>query len=443
MIKKESAFQITCYLKDFLGDGVTAANGQEENVERVKNFPISLQDFSMIKPFVKYLGVTKNFADIIESFQVPAGETPAGFRAEFELVEGGCLQVDLKRDIGYGKNSVKRGTGMIFSADCADPYKIKAFGNLIGNITTNPSIIYDRFINNEKANIGHRFTTREQVLRAMSTIVGPGVDVSVELNNPFESDSEILEEAARFREIINPYQLVVKVPHLGPLTKENVGDLLDGRFPLRYDEASVESACRSHDMAMLLYENGYRVNFTLMAESHQTALALQVKPAYINTFMRNRYHYSEKIDAFLKCFEATGDEKHLEELRKFLIASDYLSCRDTDLSLFEVKRKAEWLMKYQGWQTSEGSDGLDQSRHALRELRNSNLPDTRLIICSLDSSMYSMVDRMLMEKEYADMADRVVITADPDYLAGFASSPAVLKYNKSFIAAAASEKSGS
>lgn len=439
MKKKSEAFRVTCFLKDFIENGAVPAAGQEEDYDRVKNFPVDLEDFIRLKPLVKFIGVTKAFQEIVRFFHAGPGETPAGFRAEYELEPGGCLTVDLKRDIGYGKNSEKRPTGMLFSADCADPYKIRAFKSVLANVTTNPSIIYDRFINDEKANVGHRFTTREQVLRELADIVGPGVDISVELNHPFAEEKEVLEEAEKFKEILSPYRLVVKVPHLGPVTSENMGQLLDGTFPLRFNCAATESAFRSHELAAMLADHGYRVNFTLMSEPHQTAMALQVKPSYINTFMRNRYHHSERIDNLLKCYKATEDETYLKNLRTYLIDSYYLSAGDTNMSLFEVKRMGEWLLKYRGWHDHRGEDGLDQARYSLRQLKHSNLPETRLIICSMDGEMYSMVDQMLMEEEFADMADRVIISASPDYLAGFTSSPAVLEYNRSFIAAALQE----
>lgn len=435
MEKKKNAFEIACTVGDLLCGEVAVIPGHEVCFNRVKQFPISFENFMVLSGRVKYLGVTKNFMDIIAFFNTPEGETPAGFRAVYSVKQDGTFLVDLKRDIGYGKNSIKRGTGALFSADCANPYEIKAFKNVIANVTTNPAIIYNTFINNEKGNVGHKFTTREQVMQEIADIVGPGVDISVELNNPFASESEILEEVAQFEEILSPYRLVVKVPHLGPLNQENIGALLDGGFPKRYNTVNVADACRSHDMATMLHEHGYRVNFTLMAEPHQTAMALQAKPAFINTFVRNRYHHNEKIENLLTCYKATEDESYLESLRSYFIAQYYLAEKDRDLSLFEVKRIGEWLLKYRGWQSTD-SDGLDQARHNLRLLRNSNLPDTKLIICSLDTEMYPMVDKMLMEEEFEDMNDRVIITASPDYLAGFTSSPAVLQYNKAFVTAA-------
>lgn len=433
-MKKEKS-NIHCTIGDLLCDDVAVVSGHECFVARTKGFDVEFETFLRISKFVRRVGVTKNFMDIIGYFHTPAEETPAGFRAEYELKKDGTFLIDLKRDICYGKNNVKRGTGVLFSADCANPYEIKAFHNVLANVTTNPAIIYNTFINNAEVNIGHKFTTREQVMREIADIVGPGVDISVELNNPFASESEILEEVAQFEEILSPYRLVVKVPHLGPINPENLPSLLEGGFPTRYNVATAADAFRSHDMAVMLHEHGYRVNFTLMAEPHQTAMALQAKPAFINTFMRNRYHHNEKIQNLLAAYRATEDETYLKSLREYFIAQYYLSEKDRDMSLFEVKRMGERILEYRGWNSTD-SDGLDQARHNLRLLRNSNLPDTKLIICSLDTDMYSLVDKMLAEEEFADMNDRVIITASPSYLAGFTSSPAVLQYNKSFVTAA-------
>jgi hypothetical protein len=394
-----------------------------------------LDTFLKLRDCVTALGVTENFKAIVDYFKTPEGETPAGFCAGYELKSDGLLQVDLKRNINYGKNAEKRATGLLFSADCANPYEIKPFRSLMANITTNPAIIYNTFINDERANVGHLFHTREEVMAEIANVVGSGVDISVELNNPFASESQILEEVAQFEEILSPYRLVVKVPHLGPINQDNSSDLISGTFSKRYNDVEVADACYSHELACMLREHGYRVNFTLMAEPHQTAMALQVKPAFINTFMRNRYHHSEKIDELLKCYHATEEPSYLNQLRTYLIQNYYLSASDKDLELLEVKRTAENLLAYRGWHTTD-TDGLDQARHNLRLIANSNLADTRLIICSLDGDMYSKVDKMLMEPEFQGMNDRVIITASPKYLADFTSSPAVLNYNRNFFKAA-------
>lgn len=427
-------YNVSCRLGEFVAAGANIVPGQESYFKRTENFKLDADTYLKLSPSVKAVGVTKNFMEIVDFFAAPEGETPAGFQPVYQLQGDGALLVDLKRNINYSKNGEKRPTGVLFSADCADPYEIKKFRNLIANVTTNPAIIYNTFINNEKANVGHLFNTREEVMAEIAKIVGPGVDISVELNNPFASEQEILDEVKAFEEILSKYRLVVKVPHLGPINKENSATLLAGGAMPRYDQVDTGSACRSHDLALMLHEHGYRTNFTLMAEPHQTAMALQARPSFINTFVRNRFHHNEKMENLLKCYEATGDESYLQALRSFLVESYNLGSADADMSLFEVKRRAEWMLRYREWDKT--GDGLDQARHNLRLLRHSNLEDTRLIICSLDGEMYSMVDKMLMEDEFADMTDRVIITAAPSYLAGFTSSPAVMQYNKNFFKAA-------
>ena len=186
----------------------------------------------------------------------------------------------------------------------------------------------------------------------------------------------------------------------------------------------------------MLHEHGYRVNFTLMADGYQTAMALQAKPTFINCFMRNRYYHSEKMQELLTCYQVTQNEKHLSELREYLIKNYYLAEKDREMSLFEVKRRAEWELEYRGWNTAEGKDGLDQARDCLRQLAVSNLPDTRLIICSMaGDKMYPLIDRMLIEPEFRDLSERVIISASPSYLCQFTSSPVVLNYNASFAKA--------
>ena len=118
-------------------------------------------------------------------------------------------------------------TGVIYSADSANPYEVAPIACLLGNLTCNPGIVYDLFINNPKANVGGQFTTLKEVMTELGDILGPGVDVSVELENPFEPDFEkILAEIEPYKKILSPYRLVVKVPHMGPVNADNFGQLL-------------------------------------------------------------------------------------------------------------------------------------------------------------------------------------------------------------------------
>lgn len=428
--------QIRVCLSSFMDCGAIAVEKDKPYLKRILNQSFSFEEFARLSNFVKYIGVSSYFREIIDLFSGGNEDLPAGFRLTYSLQSGGLLQADLIRDIGYGKNNEPRPTKVLFSADCCDPYEVADFKNMLANITTNPVIIYDRFLTNPKANVGNRFHTREEVLQEIHRIVGPGVDISVELNNPFASDEEILAEAESFTKLIPKCCLVVKVPHFGPLTAENVHQLGSGSFPLRYNEGTTKSAFRCHDIALMLREHGFRVNFTLMFEPHQIALALQAKPYFINCFVRNRHWFCSEVSALLDSYVASGDERFLEQIRKLMIEKDYLSAKDGDLSLQEVARQACWILSYRNWSRDGVNDGLDEARDALRQLARSNLDESKLIVCSMGGEMYAQLDKMLLEDEFKDMGHRVVISAAPDYFAQFATAPDVLTYNRSFVKAA-------
>ena len=84
------------------------------------------------------------------------------------------------------------------------------------------------------------------------------------------------------------------------------------------------------------------------------------------------------------------------------------------------------LITYRHFEDSQGSDGLDGMRHNLRVLKNCNMKDTRLIVCSIQ----------LAEPEFQDMNHKVVITAEPQYLARFTSTNQVISYQRRFMNAA-------
>ncbi|MCL1818600.1 MAG: transaldolase family protein [Spirochaetaceae bacterium] len=420
--------------------------GEEDYVKRFWEQPISLELYEDIACVAKHIGVTKNFREVIDYFKTPEGETPAGFRVEYEIDAEQVVRADLVRDIGYDKNGQKRATNLLFSADSANPYEVEPIGNLIANLTCNPGIIYDLFINNPKANVGNKFKNRDEVMAEIGRILGPGVDISVELNNPFEKDmNKILEEAARFREMLSPYRVVIKVPHTGPVNAENVNELLTGdkKFSLKYDQGKTEDFVRGHNLALMLRENGYRINFTLMFEPYQTALALQAKPYFINSFIRHRLTQSEEIRRSLDLYETSNDAAFLADLRKFFIEKDYLPSGAGNIDLLEVKKMGHDILAYRGAAQGEagGYDGLDGIRHNLRVLRGANLPETRLIICSMEGhAMYPTIDKMLTEEEFLDMTDKVVITAEPEYISRFASSSQVISYQRRFMNAASGAK---
>ncbi len=414
-----------------------AVRGSEDSVRRVMNKMIARSEYEALKGTVKAIGVTKNFQEVINTFDVPMDETPAGFRIESYLESDGVLLVDLVRDISCDKNGMKRPTKTIFSADSANPYEVAPISALLGNLTCNPGIVYDLFINNPKANVGGKFKTIEEVMTEIGRVLGPGCDISVELNNPFEEDFEkILDECKKFEEILTKYRLVVKVPHMGPVNGSNVSELLTGdkKFSKRYDQPTTEDAFRSHNLALRLREHGYRINYTLMFEPYQTALALQAKPAFINSFVRHRMSQSEQMKNLLAFYDISKDAKHLEDLRTLMLNVDLLSKNEADKDLLKVKLFAEELLKYRKTTEHEGSDGLDSARHSLRMLKQNNLPDTRLIICSMEGSLnYPDIDKMASEPEFADVIDRLVITAEPGYLARFTSASHVVSYQRRFM----------
>ena len=414
--------------------------GEEEYTSRIENLNLSLEEFRSVHSVAEYIGVTPEFKRVIDYFHVPAGETPSGFEIELEVSADRVLRANLRRNISYDKNGQKRPTNLLFSADSANPYEVAPVAKLLSNLTCNPGINYDLFINNPKANVGGVYKTRDEVLAEIGRILGPGCDISVELNDPFnKSDSEILEEAARFRELLSEYRVVIKVPHTGPVNKENVQQLLSGdkRLNARYDDPSVTDAFRGHNLALMLREHGYRVNFTLMFEPAQTALALQARPYFINSFIRHRLVQSKQMARLVQLYHGTGDRTVLEQLRGYMLEKDYLAAGEEDADLLRVLAKAETLLDQRSFYTDQGSDGLDGIRHNLRLLRQTNMDDTRLIICSMEGDYnYYDIDRLLASDEYGDMAHRVVLTAEPKYLARFSSANQVVSYQRRFMNAA-------
>jgi hypothetical protein len=208
-----------------------------------------------------------------------------------------------------------------------------------------------------------------------------------------------------------------------------------------YDRAATADALRGHNLALRLRERGYRINYTLMFEPYQTAMALQAKPYFINSFIRHRASQSARMKRLLDMFELTDDTGHLTELRAFMLENDYLGGNEQDVDLLKVMRLARDIVKYRNVENAEGADGLDAVRHNLRLLRQTNLPDTRLIICSMEGERnYPDIDKLLAEAEFSDVADRVVITAEPHYLARFTSTNQVVSYQRRFMNAAKGQK---
>lgn len=430
-------------LASLLEKNTTVVPGDEGFVRRALHKEISQDEFSLLRTCVRHIGVTERFRDVLRTFPVAENETPAGFEIRYELAPDGLLNIDLKRNISYDKNGEKRPTKFIYSADSANPYEIAPIKDLIGNLTCNPGIIYDLFINNPEANVGHKYHTRDEVMKDIADLLGPGCDISVELNDPFADFSAILEEAQKFREMFSEYRMVIKVPHTGPVNASNVGQLLTGdkKLSTRWNQAATADYLHGHNLALRLQENGFRVNYTLMFEPWQTGMALQAKPYFINSFVRQRYGVTSYINGLLTAYQKTYDERFLKDLRAFMLKWDFLSSKDQDMDLLQVERIARETVAYRKINDPEGFDGLDGVRHNLRMLRNCNLEDTRLIICSIEGSrMYPELDKLMAEEEFRDMTDRIVITTDPAYLAQNTSAPQIVTYQRRFMNAANGEK---
>lgn len=431
---------LICTVSTALNQKVGFVPGEEDYASRILGHEISAElceSIRRVQPAA--FGVTANFKKVIDDFKVAPGETPAGYRVEYSLDGDNVLRADLHRDISYEKNGRKRPTRILFSADSANPYEVEHVKDMISNLTCNPAIIYNLFLNNPKANVGGRFKDRDEVMRAIGDLLGPGCDISVELNDPFgASESELLEEAARFKEILGEHRVIIKVPHTGAVNAENVKELLTGdkKFQRRYNQGNVQDYFRGHNLALMLHEHGYRTNFTLMFEPHQTQLALQAKPTFINSFVMFRQEQSVQMASYVNAYEATRDSLHLKLLRSYMVENDYLSAVEADCDLNFAYDRAKATLHYRGYDKS-GADGLDGIRHNLRALRNANLPDTRLIICNFQSEWcYPAVDRMLMEPEFADMTDRVVVTAPPALLGEYTTNAIVTQFHRRFMNAA-------
>ena len=426
-----------------VGGETQIISSDEGYVRRALHQNISLNEYEFLKKTVRYIGASDRFKDVIDLFKVPEGETPAGFKIEYNMKENQILEIDLVRNISYDKNGKKRPTKFIYSADTANPYEVEPIKNLIGNLTCNPGIIYDLFINNPAANIGNKFKTRNEVMKEIADILGPGCDISVEVNNPFADFNQILEEAEEFREMFSDYRMVIKIPHTGPVNAANVGDLLvgDKRLSTRWNQAATKDYLYGHNLALKMKEHGFRVNYTLMFEPWQTGMALQAKPYFINSFVRQRFGVTTYINGMLTAYQKTYDDRFLQELRNFMIQWDILSKDDQNVDLRLVEKIARETIEYRKINEREGFDGMDGVRHNLRMLRNSNLEDTRLIICSIEGSrMYPELDKLMTEDEFKDMTDRIVITTEPSYLAQNTSAPQIITYQRRFMNAANGEK---
>jgi hypothetical protein len=85
--------EIKLYLRTLLSSHDNKENaasviaGDNEYVDHVVNTPLSADHYSVLKKYVRYIGVTRSFREVIDFFKTPSGETPAGFKIEYELSE--------------------------------------------------------------------------------------------------------------------------------------------------------------------------------------------------------------------------------------------------------------------------------------------------------------------------------------------------------------------
>lgn len=153
--------------------GAPPVRGEDEYVARVARMPIDAALYRELAGTVTHVCVTDEFRAVVDHFGTPSGHTPAGFRVELERHGAGVLRADLVRDISRDVDGVPRPTKVLLSADTANPYELAPIAPLVANLTCNPGIIYDLFINNESANVGHQFHTRDEVMGELGRILGP------------------------------------------------------------------------------------------------------------------------------------------------------------------------------------------------------------------------------------------------------------------------------
>ncbi len=431
------AFELGSPLTTVQSLGLPPVRGEEEHVQRIAGLRVGRAAQEDLATATR-LGVTREFVDVVTYFPTQPGHTPPGFRVELRRTGDGVVLADLVRDIAFGADSEPRPTKLLFSADTANPRALKPVAPLLANLTCDLGLV-DGFLNDAAANGGGEFRTRDEVLSEIGRVLGPGADVCVALENPFDPDfARILDEAEKYREILSRWRVVITVPPTGPVNASNATQLLsgDGRLDRRWSEASPEDAFAGHHLALKLREQGFRVNFTLMFEPHQAQLALQARPSFVTCLVGGRFAQTTRLAQLLARYEATRQEEPLVELRAYLLAHDHLASGDAGCDLADVRATAERLVRYRRFH-SEGDRGLDGVRHNLRALRQANLPETRLIVGSLDGdALYPDLDLMLAEPEFADLVGRVVVTAEPASLAQFASSSHVVSHQRRLLGAA-------
>jgi len=122
--------------------------------------------------------------------------------------------------------------------------------------------------------------------------------------------------------------------------------------------------------------------------------------------------------------------------RDYIVSIDYLTPRDADMDLLDVLERARAVLRNRR-HDAEGADGLDHARQTLRWLRTTNVPEPWLILRSMEGLIaFPDIMRMFTEPEFVDLHHRVLITTEPNYLAGWTSHPQVVSYQRRFMRAA-------
>ena len=103
------------------------------------------------------------------------------------MEKDGVVKVNLVRDISYDKNGILRPTNVLFLPTVRIHMKWN-HQPLISNWPVTRNQFTYLFINNPKANVGNKYKNRDEVMAEIGRVLGPGCDISVELNNPFEQD---------------------------------------------------------------------------------------------------------------------------------------------------------------------------------------------------------------------------------------------------------------
>ncbi len=124
---ERETLEMTGSLQAFIGTdegSIQAIENDARYLDHVLNLTLKIDSCRKLRDHSNYLGGRDRFKDVIDTFLVPKGETPAGFRLNYVLDKDRVVRVDLIRDISYNKNGEKRPSKTLFSADSANPCEV-------------------------------------------------------------------------------------------------------------------------------------------------------------------------------------------------------------------------------------------------------------------------------------------------------------------------------